>query len=94
MDDRKVQSLCELAHRVRGSGLTFELRKLSQGSLVMSRFHHAIELTDITAEHVSRMRTAIGYAVLKKTDTSRNPGLLFTLICKGHVFDPGQAPHV
>ena len=39
MDDRKVQSLCELAHRIRGSGLTFVLRKLSQGSLVMSKFN-------------------------------------------------------
>ena len=94
MEDRKVQSLCELAHRIRCSGLTFELRKLLLGSLVMSKFNYAIELIDITAEQERRMRTAIGYAVWKKTDKSRNPGLLFTLVCKGHVIDPGQAPHV
>ena len=69
MEDRHVESLCELVHRIRCSGLTFGLRKLLPQSLVMSKFNYAIELIDITAER--RMRTAIGYAVWRGKGAKR-----------------------
>ena len=41
-----------------------------------------------------RLRSAFGCALWAKTSTQRLPGLMFTLMVRGHCIDPAQFPHV
>ena len=92
--DKTVEEMCNLAHRIRCSGLPFHLRALLCGSLILPKVLYGCEVVDISASQERALRTAIVNAVWGKADRARNPGLIFTLPIKGHVNDPSQAPFV
>ena len=94
IDDKKIDNLCSMAHRIRCSGLAFHQRELLCSALIMAKVLYATEVVDLDAAQERKLRTAIGYAIWAKADKSRNPGLLFTLPIKGHTTDPAQAPFV
>ena len=94
VDSKKVQEGIETANRIRYSMLPFAIRTILNGSLVMAKIMYGIEVQDLKPGDERRLRTAIGFSVWQKTSKQRSPGLLFTLVTKGHVIDPAQTPHV
>ena len=94
IDDKKIEEMCCLAHRIRCAGLAFHQRELLYASLIMSRILYGIEVTDLNSAQERKLSTAISLAIWAKADKARNPSLLFTLPVKRHVTDPGQAPFV
>ena len=94
VSDDKVDEAVSLCNRIRYSGMPFHIRQTLVGTLVMSRVMYGVEILDLQLSQERKLRTAIGYAIWKKSSKQRSLGLLFTLVTKGHVTDPAQAPHV
>ena len=92
--DGPTEKLVALAHRIRYSGLGFDLRALVAGALIGGRLGYAAVALDLHRRHEGQLRTAVGRAIWQKSSKQRSPGLLFTLVCKGHVVDPAQLVHV
>lgn len=94
VQDETIDKLVNLATRIRYSGLHFDNRARVIGTYIGSKVTYGIEILDPSAEQERRLRSAISGALWKKKSMQRAPGLMMTLVVKGHVADPVQIPHV
>lgn len=94
VDEGTVQRALNLLHRIRYSGLSFQLRQRLVGGLVLAKVFAGIAVADLSTADERRLRTAVTNTLWKHRSKHRSPGLLLTLPLKGHVMDPAQAPHV
>ena len=91
----KVTAGVHLLQRIRGSDLTLHQRSLLSSALVMSKIFYGTEVLDFPEDQERLLRPALVSCLWgRKASIGRNSGLLLTMLVKGHVLDPAQAPHV
>lgn len=77
--------------RIRASGLLFWARSLVIGGSVLSRILYGSEIRQMSDVEERTIKNATTAAVWGSSSTKRTPGILFTLLTKGHVLDITQA---
>ena len=71
--------------------LPFWARAGLVGGLVISRINHASEAKAMSAENERSLRATTVTAFWQKVGRHRNPGVISTLLTKGHITDASQA---
>ena len=87
-DFSNVEATC---NRICGCDLLFWARAGLVGGLVLSRINHASEVMAMSAENERSLRAATVTAFWQKVGRHRNPGVIFTVLTKGHITNVSQA---
>ena len=89
--DNEFENLEATCNRVRGCDLPFWARANLIASLAVGKAAYACELKSMLVSDERKIKVSTTAAIWQKTGRHRNPGVIHTLLTKGHLTDISQA---
>ena len=90
-ESEELQKVKATLQRIKSTKLPFWGRALTTGGLALSKVVYGSEVRTLLPEQERALRAETAACLWAKQGRHRSPGVIFTLLTKGHVCDPVQA---